>query len=295
MPQATTPPSPDELRLGFGTSAAIGTITKWLSQSKTNMPFVLAVNIATILRNNIGTVAYVNGQKFENKEKIFNSTEIVNKTRTVMVEIANDLARICSARWPDHTHHILFYLTDNNKQVPKDWIRPQTSEAATKLATVTAAFLKVVKSEDQKSNNVEMHVRLADQMRVPSYVGIAEVLKGFARPDVPLHLVSHMPLDYHVASYSDRKGTLYRSHTGEAVQLVPSELGKTVFKNPDMPFYPITHVLLGDKYLIKGCLAKKDRDKLFELAKTNRWSLRSNDYIRGKINEYGYHPPYRLG
>lgn len=290
-----TPPSEEELRYGFGTKQAVESFFKAIRQKKEPGPVILAVNIATLIRNTIGTVAYIDGQKIENKNaKVLNVNGVITKTKSVMVDIANETAQICSAVFGSYKHHILYYLTDPLKQVPKDYIKPQTSEAAVKLQTVVNAFERVSKSEDQTSGDTTMHIRLANQMRVPSYKGIAEVLNGFARYDIPFHLISHMPLDYHVTNYSSRRGYLYRSHTGEICELGPS-LGKTVFGESSVPFYPLTHVLLGDKYLVKGCLTPKDKKRFIELARDNHWEVRTSDYIAAKVNQYGFPLTYKLG
>lgn len=293
--QQRTPPSEEELRYGFGTKQAVESFFKEIQKQNNSGAIVLAVNIATIIRNSISTVAFIDGQKIENKNsKFFNINGVVTKTKTVMVDIANELAQICGARFPGYKHHVLYYLTDPLKQVPKDWLKPQTSDAAVKLQTVVNAFAKATKPDDQTSGDTTMHIRLADQMRVPSYKGLAEALNGFAHYDVNLHLISHMPLDYHVANYSGRRGYLYRSHTGAICQLGPS-LGKVVFGEEDVPFYPLTHVLLGDKYLIKGCLSTKDKHRFIQDARDNHWGVRTSDYIASKINNYGFNLPYKLG
>ena len=294
--QQTTPPTDNELRYGFGTAQAISSFFKTLVDSREPRPILLAINIATLLRNSISTVAYIDGQKVENKDnKTLNTSGVIDKTKNVINDIANELAQIVAVKGKEYSHHILYYLTDPFKQVAREWLRPQTSEAAVKLQTVVNAFARSMKSEDQTVNNTSMHIRLADKMRVPSYKGIADVLSSFARYNVDIHLISHMPLDYHVTHYSGRKGFLYRSHTGEIVKLDPAYLGKTVFKEPDVPFYPVTHVLLGDKYLIKGCLPRKERDRFIDLCKTNHWNVRTNDYIVDKIRSYNFTPTYTLG
>jgi len=294
--QQTTPPTEEELRIGFGTLQAVQAFEKWISSQRVPGQILLAVNIATLLRNNIGTVAYVDGQKFVDKtaKPALNSQAIVAKTKDVMVDVANEVARICETKFKGYTHHILYYLTNPYKQIPGDWIRITKSEAAQKLDLVTTAFIRAMQSGDQVNGNVHMHIRLADKMKVPSYLGLTEVLKEFAPYTVPFSMISHMPLDYHVANYSGRKGILYRSHTGEAVPMTPSALGKAVFKEDEVPFYPITHMLLGDKYLIKGCLEKKAKSDFLERARREHWGVRTSDYISNKVIEYGIKLPYRL-
>ena len=291
-----TPPSQEELRIGFGTLQAYQALEKKIMSISRPDQIILAINIATLLRNNISTVAYVDGQKFIDKtaKPSLNVHGVVDKTKTVMADIANGIGQICNAKFKGYKHHILFYLTDPLKQVPKEWTRSQDSEAAVKLATVTAAFMREVKPFDQENGDTFLHVRMAPFMKVPSYVGISEVLKEFANYHIPIHMISHMPIDYHTPKYGGRSGTLYRSHTGAVVPMTPAELGKSVFKEDEIPFYPSTHILFGDKYLIKGCLGRKEKNMIVAAAKQNHWGVRTSDYIVSKIKDYGIQLPYKL-
>lgn len=287
----------EEGRYGFGTTIAIDAFIKHLASLPARSQVLLCVNIATLLRNTLSKFTVTGeGKILQNKDTHgLNVPEALKFTKTVMVDIANEIAAVCAQRFPDEKHHIIYYLTDPLKQLPSEWIRSQTSESALRLDAAVRSILRNAKPVDQTNNNVQMHIRYADQMRVPSYKGISEMLNGFASYHVPVHLISHMPLDYHIKFYSGRDGILYRSHTGEMVQLTSEALSKTVFKEPSLPFYPVTHVLLGDKYLVKGCLPKKERDRFIELAKANHWNLRTSDYIIQKIKENNFTLPYRLG
>jgi len=283
-------------RFGFGTTAAVDSFFKTITTQRQQKEIVLAINLQTLLRNALSAFTFVDGKKIENQAtKGLDINGVVKKVQSDMVEIANEFASICSTQYKDRTHHILFYMVDYTKQVPKEFQKESKSENAWRLTAAAQAFARVMQPGDQTSGNVMMHVRMANQMKVPSYKGIAEVLKTFVKYDVDIHLISHMPLDYHISSYCGRKGYLYRSHTGEVVKLLPSDLGKTVFRDENVPFYPITHVLLGDKYLIKGSLSGKNKSMFLEQAKTNRWNLRTSDYITGKVKEYGWAPSYNLG
>lgn len=285
----------EEGRYGFGTTAAIDSFIKSMPQYTPDTQFILAINIGTLLRNSISKFTVIDGKTYENKETHgLNASATVANVRDTMVDMANEIASICSRNFPNSQHHILYYLTDNTKQVPSDWLRSQTSESAIRLNIATVAFMRAAKSVDQTNNNVQMHIRLADKMRVPSYKGIADVLNGFATYRTKVHMISHSPLDYHIKHYSGREGFLYRSHTGEIVPLTPSGLSKTVFRDENIPFYPATHVLLGDKYIVKGCLGKKDKTRFVELATSNRWALRTQDYILEKIKENNFVLPYSL-
>jgi hypothetical protein len=286
----------EEGRYGFGTTIAVDAIIKNLLQARADTQVIIAINLATILRNTISKFVVKEGQiQMESESKGLNVPAALDFTKSTVVDISNEIATICSQRFPDRKHHIVFYLTDPLKQLPPDWIRSQSSESSIRLNTAIATLLRTAKPIDQTNGNVQMHLRFASQMRVPSYKGISELLKEYANYNVPVHLISHMPLDYHIKIYSGRDGFLYRSHTGEVVPLTASALAKVVFKNENLPFYPITHTLFGDRYLVKGTLAKKDRDRFIELATTNHWGLRTSDYIISKVREYNMYPPYTLG
>lgn len=293
MPEQKVPI--EEGRLGFGTTPAFDAFVKTISNYRGNNEIILAVNISTLLRNNVsGKPAATTAFPVANDRPQVNTAEVVRKTQQHMVEMANELANICDMRFKGRKHHILFYMTDTSKQIPSAWMRPKVSASSVALDSVLRAFSNSAHSGDQTYHETQMHIRLANQMRVPSYKGIGEVLKGWTTPEMEIHLISHEPLDYHVANYIGRKGYLYRSHTGAVVPLTPSELGKVVFKIEDLPFYTTTHVLMGDKSLIKGCLAKKDRDRLIKLAAENHWGLRTHEYISVKVKEYGLTPAYSL-
>lgn len=282
-------------RFGFGTTEAFDAFTKKAMSLNGSQELLLAINIATLLRNNISTETYADGKKVTPVEKPrLDAASVVAKTRQQIVEIANEFANICDIRFKDRKHHILFYLTDPTKQVPVEWQRPRTAESMVKLDAVTRAFCNVVHSSDQTNNNVQLHIRLADKMRAPSYRALAEAFKLWTFYKVDVHLISHEPLDYHVAQVSGRNGFLYRSHTGAVVPLTPKDLGQVVFKNDQIPFYRLTHTLLGDKSLIKGTLAKKDKDRFLKMAQDERWGLRTSEYLEVKVKENGFPLIYKL-
>ena len=68
--------------------------------------------------------------------------------------------------------------------------------------------------------------------------------------------------------------------------MTPSKLGKVAFDDERVPFYPVTHVLLGDKSFIKGLYVRDFRKTFIESAARERFVLRSEMYIRShaKIN-----------
>lgn len=270
-------------RLGYGTTEAVDALIGYLSnQAPSSYTVMLAVNIETLVRNAVGT----KGVKPE---------DAVAEVRKSMGMIANEVADVCKQRrWTASKHHILFYYVDNSKAVASNFRRPQTSASAIVTNNALRLLLRELKTNDQTEGNVSAHVRLAQQMRVPSYKGIREVVERLVQKDVPLLVISHMPLDYHVCTGTGRPGYLFRSHTGARVKLTPSDLAPVVFKNNDVPFYPITHVLLGDKYLIKGTLEKTEKTRFMEMVKADRMIMHTNNFVTTKIRKNSFALPYSL-
>lgn len=270
-------------RYGFGTTEAVDALLGYLNNNAPNSYTVmLVINIETLVRNATGTT----GVKPE---------DAVAEVRKTMSGIANEVAMTCKQRWAASKHHILFYYADNTKAVTSTFRRPQTSASAITTNNALRLLLRELKVEDQVDGNVSAHVRLATQMRVPSYKGIREVVDKLVQKDVPVLMISHMPLDYHTCTGTTHPGFLFRSHTGAKVKLSPSDLAPVVFKNNDVPFYPMTHVLLGDKYLIKGTLVDKAEKKRFmELCKSERMIVHTNTFVTTKIRKNSFALPYSL-
>lgn len=267
-------------RFGFGTTEAIDSLIRTLNVTR-DTSVLLAVNVLTLLRNAIGT-------------KDARIDEVVATTRKTVVGIANEITDMCKDRWKDRRHHLFFYLAKNEECIPEKYRRSSGSKSASILQAATIKFLKDVKPTDQEDGNVTFHFHTAPQMKIPSYKGIREAIDRLATRDIKLLMVSHAPIDYHTCFMTGRDGVLYRSHTGSEVPMTPSNLGKVVFKEDNVPFYPCTHVLFGDKDLIKGCMDRATKARILSLARQGRWSLNTNTYIEAKIKENGITLPYKL-
>lgn len=82
-------------------------------------------------------------------------------------------------------------------------------------------------------------------------------------------LVSHVPMDFHLQNYLANKLYILESYTGKIKNI--SELGNKVFKNDYVPFNQYTHLLLGDSFLIKPLIYRKEKKLILEMAKKNFW------------------------
>lgn len=277
--QTNDPASPGPF--GYGTTPAVESLFRTLQETRENKPTCVAINLATLIRNAVSN-------------KSANVNDVVTLVRKNMTDIAAEYVGIVSGKWPDFRHHLFYYLVDSSKAIPPEYCKISNSPTTKIIQAATNMLKNFVKDGDQDEQNVSAHVRITDQMRVASYRGLRECISKFVRPEVDLHLISHMPTDYHVTFMTGRTGYLYRAHTGAKIKMTPSELGMVVFKNPDIPFYPITHVMFGDSHLIKGSLRHSEKVALLEQAKQGHWGVRTNSYIEVKVKENRIQLPYVL-
>ena len=82
-------------------------------------------------------------------------------------------------------------------------------------------------------------------------------------------LVSHVPLDFHLQNNLANKLYILESYTGKIKNV--SELGSKVFKDDYVPFNQYTHLLLGDSFLIKPLVYRKEKKIILDTAKKNYW------------------------
>jgi len=269
----------DEGRYGWGTQAAVATLFKKLGESKRQETALVLVNLDTMVRNTADGKLTID--------------EVVNKVCSYMTNIATDFAAVVG-EWKSLTHTIVFYHAQNNRVVWEPVRRVTKSAAGLSAQEAMVKLLKRLETaKEQKVGNVRSIVAIGNSLRQPSYKGLAELCGKLTPSEVTINIISHNPIDWHIG-YLGRKCLLYRSYTGTCIEMTPKNLGPIVFDNPNVPFTPVTHVLLGDKSVIKGFLKGTDKDNFLKAASHEKFIVRTEGFIidRAKIN-LGL-LPYRL-
>lgn len=260
-----------EGRYGWGTQAAVDTLFKKLGESKYKNGALVMVNIDTLVRNTA-----------DGKMKV---EEVVSKVCQYMTNIATDFANVVSD-WVATENTIIFYHANNSRVVLPIALRVTKSAAGLQAKEALNLILERVKrAPEQKVRNVRSIVAVGNNVKQPSYRGIVDLASRYSPTGMTINLISHNPIDWHIES-AGRKGILYRSYTGVAVDMTPANLGPMVFDNPNIPFTPITHVLFGDKNVIRGFMRGQDKEKFLELARHDKFIYRTEQYIisRAKVN-----------
>lgn len=264
---------------GWGTGAAIEALLKRLGSHQIPTTGLILINLDTLIRNTVNTDCKID--------------EVVNKITTFMTNISNDLAEALS-RWPQLHHHIVFYHANLPKTIPLALLRTHNGPTAIQGAEVRKKLLaRLEQVKPQTINGVTSVIALSKDIKEPSYKGLADLCNKLAGPAVTVHMISHNPLDWHITKYG-RPGILYRSHTGAVVKMTPNDLGPIVFDTKGVPFYPITHVVLGDKSVIKGVVAKNDRKAFIAASLKDRFVLRPESYIKSHAIINKSFLPYRF-
>lgn len=270
----------EEGRYGYGTTQAVEALLKRIASYKTPMTGLVCINVDTLVRNAAGPNLKIG--------------EVVDKVRAIMGNIANDFANLV-AEWRDHKHTIIFYHIDAMQIVPEIYRRQHNGPTAMLTKESLNMLLERLRraNPDQTTGNVTSQIRIAGHFRQPSYKGIYDLLGKCAPGSVTAHMISHQPIDWHIQRMG-RLCNLYRSHTGEVVVMTPGNLGQVVFDEPVVPFYPVTHQLLGDKSFIKGILVRNAKEEFIKLARRERFSMRSEGFINDHRQVRSYIIPYKL-
>lgn len=268
----------DPGRYGYGTTPAVDTLFKRIREKKIRSACLIAINIETLVRNTA-----------ESNLKV---KEVVDRVCEYMSNIVNDFSAIVSD-WDVGQHHVVFYYCALTC-VPNLFRRHHEGTTALLAKEALAAVIDRIKdSKEQTHGNVTSHICLGTDLKQPSYKGLVNIFNKITSRDVPVHMISHCPVDYHIGRLG-RIGVMYRSYTGVAVDMTPRALGEIVFGVKTVPFYPITHVMLGDKSFIKGLAFKKDREMFLEIAAREKFLLRSETYIRSNAKINSQIIPYKL-
>jgi hypothetical protein len=98
----------------------------------------------------------------------------------------------------------------------------------------------------------------------------------------PICLLTHVPLDYHIASRL-RGINVLESFTARL--RTPYEFKLKLDSEGHIPFMSSTHAVLGDDVLLKPQVSPKIKKQILEAAKKDRWETRGEDDVRNRISK----------
>lgn len=168
-------------------------------------------------------------------------------------------------------------------------IRLEPSESRLELFTGYNKFLKRFSGRDEMVREMEHlscfwiragdatypHKELSRKLR-----DITAHPKSLYTSGDPISLISHIPLDFHLASRV-RNLLVFESYTGKVRPW--DEIRFRIDKDGFIPFNSTTHGVLGDRVLIKPLVSGKVKREILAKAKEDKWLSRTEEDIRHRI------------
>ncbi len=267
----------EEGRYSFGTTPAIDKLLDVVNMNKSKNGNVFLINLSTLVRNRW--------------KKDLKLQKVVDLVKQDVSGLSSEISETCKLVDNRHQHFIILYTMAYSRMVPDDYLHNRNTEQRAKIQDATVMLIKQLPSVVKIDGNCTCEI-LHDNGKKPSFKVLSSKIKSVGGNQTAF-IISHIPLDYHIFDVNIC-GYVIKSFTGDVVDGLKSTLGEMVFKEAIVPFYPATHILLGDKELIKGCLDRKERKRFLELCEQNGWRMRTETYIRDAIFKYGFTLPYTL-
>lgn len=267
----------EEGRFSFGTTPVIDKMLDIVNNGRGKSGYMFMINLATLVRN-----------RWRKELKL---STVVNLVRKDMTGIATELSETCKLKDGLNQHSILFYTMTYGRMIPEEYQRSQNSEQRIKCNDALIALTKQVPSTVRVDGNFAVEVAHYT-LKEPSYKALGKYYKAKGGKH-DLLMMSHQALDYHIFGVGV-SGAIVKSYIADVVQGNVSSLGEVVFKQPTLPFYPCTHVLFGDKELVKGSLGRKDKNEILDWSKLGGWNLRTRTYVMEQIKKHNIELPYTL-
>jgi hypothetical protein len=252
----------------YGTSGIVQAMLNMIKTRKLKQVDTLFVNILTLLRN-----CY---------DKDLNYKQIIEQLNVDMQVLITFFSEYVNHLREQDLPSMIMYLPSYH-HFPTIHLRPE-SPSSKLLTNVFKKFIQQVYPQeryDYTHNNLRIHVIHAGMKSLP-HVDIFNLLpklladcKKKAFRDY--WMISHVPLDYHLIDRLHGRCWLIDSHTGNFWN--NKTLGIKVFRNTSIPFNSVTHLLLGDKILVKCLLNRRDKANALKIATSDNWLTKTKQQI----------------
>lgn len=266
-------PEIDGVPISYGLAPILNTLVHTMPFRERNAWQVYMVNMETMLRN------VMNDSRL--------SSDPINATLDECRLLAQYIHGYISGMPLRIRPALCFYLPDYSNlpsQYLKDRLPAGTVErwnAKQRLRNewshnwgISYEDLDVFGSEVTNDNKAWVPLALAND--VDSRLGNASIKY------LSVLMISHVALDFHICRRC-KTFTLLESHTGNFKK--PSDLGKKVFGHAEVPFSKYTHVVFGDKQLLKPQFLPRARREVAERAKNEVWLKWSDQAVLSALDK----------
>lgn len=269
----------------YGGSIAMNKFYDKLTQELDSVKFtkyrIIVINALTLIRNN-----------YDSKQSTYE-----NNCNTDLQTLIAHLSTYVRKKQADERKVSVIVMYPDYKKLPEPLQRPYSAEMK-RLVPIYKTDAKCVRAGlDLFYEGGEVNVysfKAGDLMTYP-HQELAKLLrKGEKVPfriDDPIHLVSHISLDWHLGAYF-KNVYLLESYTAEIVPKTYFGSKLTGLKQVKVPFNSVVHQVFGDKTLIKPLAVRKTKKTLLESAL--KWSMMSDSKIMSITSETLGLPPSSL-
>lgn len=267
----------DGVEIAHGLAPVLNTISNLIKSRRAPKWSLFLVNFETLIRNRMS--------------ERDTATPVVDGALSDARIFANYLIALSEVCQKVIKPIIAFYIP-NYKNIPNRYLRlilpAHTEERWEYLAQLKD---RLVQEWDIKDDNVNVLLVEQDVNKKPwlpkALVQDIDSAGGHAVRYRDTLMFSHMPVDYHLMRRVPH-WNLIESYTGNIKK--PSEISMKMFGIPNMPFNKYTHVLFGDKYLLRAAAAPKIRKEMKERAAREHWELLTDPAVLKIIQQMRFMP-----
>jgi hypothetical protein len=224
-------------------------------------------------------------------EKTLSIPDLLEKLDTEIRDLVNDLTMALQPKATLYSEPmVLLYLYDYEKMIPKEFQKESHAKTVELVEMLRMKIFKLINSSNTIRNGVRVMTMIARDQTIPSWKHLSRTIYN-QKNNHHVIMISSYPLDYHICRKLP-KFMLVNSHTG--LPVLPDGLGEKVFDVEGVPFNVHTHVLMGDKPLMKSTLDRASKKSLINISNLDKWTLKTADYVRDKLKDASFYPPYSI-
>lgn len=251
------------------------------------------INLGTILRNCSSNKSVTDAKKEDKRlgRKSFKPSKIlIQEAKEEILKFVEAVCNLLSTNESIAFPAVIVYYADYKKCIPEMFYKPFT-ESERELA-LAETMLRGVVHGVTKSGSVNRVNFLEIPMNGKAFPhAILAKEMGSVKSSHRVVMISNHRLDYHIHRHC-ASFCLIDSYTGNVLEV--GDLGKKVFGTEDIPFLASTHALLGDNIDIKTMLGRKEKNNLIEVAKQNRWTAHTEEYIKTALRNMRIAIPFSI-
>lgn len=286
----------DDAKYSIGAQPVLHTLHRLFlentSLNKTSIDTIL-INTSTVVRN-CGSKQTVSTMKAYDRQMGHTSAQpgiqCHKEARQELLNLVEDVTRILDDCDDISNPCIIFYNALYQNVIPSAyWRGYRDSEMDIKFANSRIMMEMGTKMTTTQKRRVTV-IELPILGKLLPYQELSVVLKKVINNHNVL-LWSHHTLDFHLKEFVN-SFRIVNSFTGDIVDV--EDLSEKVFQNKHVPFNRTTHVLLGDKHDLRGALSYADQRALKELAKKERWDLKTEYWTTQQIKHKNITIPYTI-